>query len=67
MTTDTDMLETNINNLERENRELRMTLRDQFAMAAMAGSRARNSAYDSWIDLALDSYDIADAMLEARK
>lgn len=43
-----------------------MTLRDYFAAKAMQASRSRNSGYASWSDLAEDSYEIADAMLEAR-
>jgi hypothetical protein len=44
-----------------------MMLRDYFAAKAMQGSRARNSAYESWDDLAKDAYEIADAMLKARE
>ena len=44
-----------------------MTLRDYFAAKAMQGSRARNSNYESWSDLAKDAYEIADAMIQARK
>ena len=67
MTTDTDMLETNIKNLERENRELRMTLRDQFAMAALTGLLAATNHIDSRITTQSRHILIADAMLEARK
>ena len=44
-----------------------MTLRDYFAGKALQGSRARNSNYGSWSDLADDMYEIADAMLAARE
>jgi hypothetical protein len=44
-----------------------MTLRDYFAGQAMQASRARNSIYGSWADLAKDAYEIADAMLAARE
>jgi hypothetical protein len=43
-----------------------MTLRDYFAAKAMQASRARNSDYKTWCDLAKDAYEIADAMLKAR-
>ena len=65
MTTDTDMLEANIKNLERENRELRMTLRDQFAMAALTGLLADGSFSANYH--AGQAYLVADTMLEARK
>ena len=73
MNTDTDMLETNIKNLERENRELRMTLRDQFAMAALPEFIIASA--DVEIDepevgfslVATLTYMMADAMMEARK
>ena len=65
MTTETDMLETNIKNLERENRELRITLRDQFAMAALTGLISENgfTAYS----FAVDAYEMADHMIKARQ
>ena len=78
MTTDTDMLETNIKNLERENRELRITLRDRFAMAALPEFIVASfivSSVDAEIDdpevgfslVATLTYMMADAMMEARK
>lgn len=50
MTTDTDMLEANTKNLERENRELRMTLRDQFAMRAMVALISARATLDENIE-----------------
>lgn len=44
-----------------------MALRDYFAAKAMQASRARDSAYETWGDLATDAYEIADAMLKARE
>ena len=58
MTTDTDMLETNIKNLERENRELRMTLRDQFAAKAMAALIVARATLDDDCD---ESFSAASA------
>ena len=43
-----------------------LSLRDWFAGQAMLGSRARDSRYESWSDLAQDAYDIADAMIKER-
>jgi len=43
-----------------------MSLRDYFAAKAMQASRSRNSSYASWKDLAVDAYEIADAMLMER-
>ena len=43
-----------------------MTLRDHFAGLAMQANRARNSQYENWSDLALDAYEMADAMLKER-
>lgn len=48
-------------------KERGMTLRDYFAAKAMQANRSRNSTYENWDDLALDAYDIADAMLKARE
>ena len=68
MTTNTEMLEANIKNLERENRELRMTLRDQFAMAALTGIVSADSDYQLSLDeVSVMAYDYATSMLEARK
>ena len=44
-----------------------MTLRDYFAAKAMQANRARHSSYESWVDLAKDAYELADAMLKARE
>ena len=44
-----------------------MSLRDYFAAKAMEGSRSRNSKYETWDDLAKDSYEIADAMMKVRE
>lgn len=43
-----------------------MTLRDWFAGQALAG-RQVNRQYQTWTDMAADCYEIADAMLSARK
>ncbi len=43
-----------------------MDLRDYFAVKAMQASRSRNSQYETWSDLAKDSYEIADAMMKER-
>jgi hypothetical protein len=43
-----------------------LSLRDYFAAKAMQASRARNSQYETWDDLARDAYEIADAMLKER-
>ena len=43
-----------------------MTMRDHFAGLAMQANRARNSQYENWSDLALDAYEMADAMLKER-
>lgn len=42
------------------------TLRDEFAGLAMQANRSRLSTYESWEDLAVDAYEIADAMLKVR-
>lgn len=62
----------NIRNLERENRELRETLRDQFAMRAMAGMIG-SDAYCEGVtggweqdDIAAQSYSMADEMMKER-
>ena len=66
MTTDIDMLEANIKNLERENRELRMTLRDQIAMAVLPTTMGYESGRPA-IRFAEIAYRWADVMLEARR
>ena len=67
MTTDIETLEVNIRNLERENRELRTTLRDTFASAALTGLvAARPSTKTKVFDIAVAAYVFAEAMLEAR-
>jgi chromosomal replication initiation ATPase DnaA len=70
MTTDTDTLEANLRNLERENRELKETLRDQFAMAALQGMVAANCTDitpDNIGEACWVCYRMADKMMEARK
>ena len=62
MTTDIETLEINIRNLERENRELRMTLRDTFATGVVSALIGRMTAKE----VAKAAYLVADAMLEAR-
>lgn len=67
--TDEDMLRTQNRSLERENRQLRRNLRDEFAMAALPGVIARldDVGEAPAFDVAQMSYTFADAMLEARK
>jgi len=43
------------------------TLRDQFAMAALSVLRELHPAPLRWKDVALTAYELADAMMEARK
>lgn len=43
-----------------------MTLRDYFAAKAMQGMVAKGG-YDKWTYISQDAYELADAMLEARK
>ena len=71
--TDTEFLQAQIRGLENEVRELRETLRDRFALAAMQGLIAYygDTSYisdaDSAIRLHSAAYDHADEMLHARK
>lgn len=58
---DYSVLEINARRLERQLAEAKMTLRDQFAMAAL--SRPEGSP----LGVARQCYEIADAMMEARK
>ena len=44
-----------------------MTLRDYFAGQALAGRNARDSIYATWKHMAMDCYEIADAMLDERE
>lgn len=66
---DEDMLRIQNRQLERENRQLRRNLRDEFAMAALPGMIARldDVGANPAFDVAQMSYVFADAMLEARK
>jgi hypothetical protein len=41
-----------------------LTKREMFAMHFMAASRSRNSTYNSWEAMALDSIEMADALLK---
>ena len=43
---------------------LGLTKREMFAMHFMAANRSRNSDYASWADMALDSIEMADALLK---
>ena len=43
-----------------------MTLRDYFAAKAMQAMAAKGG-YEKWIYISQDAYELADAMLEARK
>lgn len=56
-------------NLERKLKEARMTLRDQFAMAAMQGAFTSPIACsnDEKQYISMHSYKMADAMIKARK
>lgn len=67
--TDEDMLRTQNRSLERENRQLRRNLRDEFAMAALPAvvGNLTVAGLDSPDPIAGCCYAIADAMLEARK
>jgi hypothetical protein len=56
-----------IKHLERSNRELRNTLRDDFAKAALIGMIDGLDQSDHYDLLADHCYLIADAMIEARK
>ena len=62
MTTDIETLEINIRNLERENRELRTTLRDTFAASVAHALIGKLSS----AEIAKAAYLVADAMLEER-
>lgn len=62
---DEDMLRTQNRSLERENRQLRRNLRDEFAMAALPSVIAES--FTNCTDIAQSCYRLADAMLEARK
>ena len=43
-----------------------MSMRDYFAGKALTGLLAKSGQYQSWLHLAQDSYDIANAMLAER-
>ncbi len=60
---DLDMLAVNNQRLERENKALRASLRDQFAMAALP--LCFSSIYSD--AMAEAAYELADAMLAARE
>ena len=68
----TKMIKSRINALEIENAELRrenISLRDQFAMAALTGIITRSATYfgdTEFKNFAINAYLIADAMLVAR-
>jgi hypothetical protein len=68
---DIDMLNKQAQYLERENRKLRRTLRDEFAQAALTGYLASfeptGEPTEFSQSIARDCYVMADAMLEARK
>ena len=64
---DIEMLTAQNKNLDRENRKLRSSLRDEFAKAALAGLMVDMGSQANFSkSLAADAYKIADAMLEAR-
>lgn len=74
MSTDTDTIEAQLRCLENENRELRMTLRDQFAEKAMAAFIVvipdvitSFNRRDALTVVAAMAYDMADKMIEAHK
>lgn len=69
---DIAVMEAQVMHLERESRELRMTLRDQFAMHIIGGFVSYEpDTVETWQeyidDIAAQAYEIADAMLKARK
>lgn len=69
MSTDTDMLEEQVRCLENENRQLRETLRDKFAMTVLNGmfSHSATGMTESVApQVAAVCYGMADYMLEAR-
>ena len=62
-----DILEMRIRGLERELRDMRETLRDKFATAALDGLLTHEHGADAPFDLLAQwAYQIADAMLAAR-
>lgn len=71
MSDNEDILATQVRTLQNELRAARQALRDQFAMAALTGYLAsfepmgEPSEYAS--SIAKDCYQLADAMMEARK
>ena len=68
---DIDMALAQVRYLERENRALRRTLRDEFAMAALTGYLASFNADGDPVEvrsaIARDIWALADALLESRK
>lgn len=63
-----DILEMRIRGLERELRDMRETLRDKFATAALDGLLAHEHGADAPFELLAQwAYQIADEMLIARK
>lgn len=71
---DEDMLRIQNRQLERENRQLRRNLRDEFAMAALPEIIGQTQLVDVGLApgqamqaTAIIAYRMADAMLEARK
>ena len=62
-----DIVEHIPNQGEEEPAQDEMTIRDQFAMSAMSGMLARDRKTPLYEDLARWSYNIADAMMKARK
>lgn len=50
-----------------EEQQDKLTIRDQFAMSALNGFFSKGAEYRTWEDAASDAYDMADAMLKARK
>ena len=59
--------ESNIDNEQQEDKEEKETLRDKFAMAALTGLLFQYSVKYPHEDAIKESYQIADAMMEARK
>lgn len=67
---DEAIYEIQVRSLEKELASSRLTLRDQFAMAALTGHLASfgemEDVYEYASSIAIDCYRLADAMMEAR-
>ena len=65
-----DRLDERMDRIEAEQHETQPTLRDRFAMAALAGAMPaffeEGSSWEDYDDMAGTCYQVADAMLRAR-